>query len=272
MHRPALCAPLVALALALFALTPLSVGATSSVPVLPTGGDPSQSHSPQMQRMLAGGRPSTDPAAAQWPQGIDVSSQNHPGGAAIGWNQVAGAGYRFAYVKATEGNYYNNPYLMGDHGAALSAGLWTGAYHFANPSVSDGTTQADYFVDALPQRGRMSLQPMVDLEFDPYDPDPCYFLTPSQMVAWISDFQAEMVRRTGQLPIIYTAATWWNQCTGGSSAFDEDPLWIASYGTPEPTLPNGWRTWALWQYTSTGAVPGITGNVDLDYAHPGGGR
>jgi GH25 family lysozyme M1 (1,4-beta-N-acetylmuramidase) len=235
--------------------------------VATNGYDPSQSHSPQMQRRLAAGPPSTDPAAAQWPQGIDVSSHNHPGGAAIDWSQVVGSGYRFAYVKATEGNYYQNPYANGDAAASHGAGLWTGAYHFANPSVGDGASQADYFIAGLPPRTSLSLPPMVDLEFDPYDPDPCYFLTPPQMVAWIAAFEEELVHRTGLHPVIYTAADWWNQCAGGSSAFAHDPLWIASYGSPEPTLPSGWETWALWQYTSTGAVPGVTGPVDLDYAH-----
>jgi GH25 family lysozyme M1 (1,4-beta-N-acetylmuramidase) len=258
---------LAALALALGSLTPVAAHAASAPPAAPSGYDPSQPHSPQIEKRLAGGIPSTDPNVAQWPQGIDVSSNNHPGGAAIDWSQVAGAGYRFAYVKATEGNYYHNPYAGADVAASQGAGLWTGAYHFANPSVSDGPTQADYFADSLPPPGRLSVLPMVDLEFDPYDPDPCYFLTPSQMVTWIGAFQAEFVKRTGLPLVIYTAADWWNQCTGGSAAFAYDPLWIASYGAPEPTLPNGWVTWALWQYTSTGSVPGITGNVDLDYAH-----
>jgi lysozyme len=35
---------------------------------------------------------------------------NHPSCAPIDWSQVRGAGYRFAYVKTTEGNYYYNPY------------------------------------------------------------------------------------------------------------------------------------------------------------------
>ena len=35
-----------------------------------------------------------------------------------------------------------------------------------------------------------------------------------------------------------------------------------------PTLPTGWSSWALWQYSSTGTVPGISGNTDLDQLNP----
>ncbi len=44
-------------------------------------------------------------------------------------------------------------------------------------------------------------------------------------------------------------------------------LWIAHWGTSSPTLPAanwGGHGWTFWQYTSTGSVAGISGNVDLD--------
>ena len=45
------------------------------------------------------------------------------------------------------------------------------------------------------------------------------------------------------------------------------PLWVAHWGVPAPTVPaqdwNG-RGWMVWQYTSSGRVPGIDTNVDLD--------
>ena len=50
------------------------------------------------------------------------------------------------------------------------------------------------------------------------------------MVAWIAAFVAEADRRTGQLPVIYTHADWWDSCTGDSAAFAADPLWVASFG------------------------------------------
>lgn len=46
-------------------------------------------------------------------------------------------------------------------------------------------------------------------------------------------------------------------------------LWVAAWGNNDSiadTAPpsDEWRYWALWQYSSTGKVPGISGNVDLN--------
>ena len=207
-------------------------------------------------------------------QGIDVASSQHPSGAAIGWAQVAGAGYQFAAVKATEATYYTNPYYASDLPAAKAAGLSVMAYSFANPWSGDpgnGTAvqQADYLVSQATVAG--SVPPlMLDIEYNPYlsqepNGNVCYSLTPSAMVTWISHFIAEVHSRTGQLPILYTTANWWSTCTSNSTAFGDDPMWVAQYTTAaSPLLPVGWGNWALWQYTSVGAVPGITGNTDLD--------
>src|SRR6516225_4598726 len=78
--------------------------------------------------------PAGDPAspAAGTPlRGIDVAAFQHPRKVRINWAAVAGAGYKFAAVKATEGNYYVNPWTGTDLAAAKKAGLYVTAYHFA---------------------------------------------------------------------------------------------------------------------------------------------
>ena len=42
------------------------------------------------------------------------------------------------------------------------------------------------------------------------------------------------------------------------------PLWIAHYGTNKPMGNDTWDEWAVFQYTSTGTIDGIAGNVDLN--------
>jgi hypothetical protein len=66
-------------------------------------------HSPQIQQQLAGPPPTAPPPMDAGALGVDVADHQHPHGAAIDWSQVAAAGYKFAFVKATEGNYYVNP-------------------------------------------------------------------------------------------------------------------------------------------------------------------
>ncbi|HEY2279115.1 MAG TPA: ricin-type beta-trefoil lectin domain protein, partial [Streptosporangiaceae bacterium] len=94
----------------------------------------------------------------------------------------------------------------------------------------------------------------------------CYGLSASAMVTWISEFTAEVKAKTGTDPIIYTTQDWWQTCTGNNTSFGNDVLWVAAYSSGTPgTLPAGWNTWNMWQYTSSGTVSGITGSVDLDY-------
>jgi GH25 family lysozyme M1 (1,4-beta-N-acetylmuramidase) len=240
-------------------------------------------HSPQLLHDLSGplrrtgmtGRAALQPAtttASSLPQGVDVASYQHPSGAAINWAQVALDGYKFAAIKATEGNYYQNPYYRQDASEATAAGLHVTAYAFAIPNIpnANGTSQADYLAAYTNYKiGGLFMPVMLDLEYDPYTStdhtNMCYGLSPSLMVTWISQFVAEAKKLTGQPPIIYTTAGWWNTCTGDSTAFTADPLWVAAYAINSPPLPAGWNDWTFWQYTSSGTVNGIKGAVDLDY-------
>src|SRR5262245_56946654 len=69
--------------------------------------------------------------------GIDVSSNDHPSGQAIDWAGQYNSGVRFAYVKATEGDDYINPYFDSDYHAAKDQGLYVGAYDYARPDLGD---------------------------------------------------------------------------------------------------------------------------------------
>ncbi len=233
------------------------------------------SHSPRVERMLARGTaagPVRPAAAAAQTRGIDVSSRQHPDGAPVDWAEVAAAGYKFAFIKVSEGDYYVNPYYASDVAQASAAGLFTAAYEFAIPNNSSGTLQADLALNQVgAAAGGRTLPLILDAEYDPYvskdHTNTCYGLTPAQMVAWIGAFVAEVQRRTGQPPVIYTTKGWWNECTGKSAAFAGDPLWIAAY-TAEPSLPAGWKQWNYQQYTSTATVPGISVQTDVSYFNP----
>lgn len=265
----------------------MGASSTSAPPPMYTlPASPALPHGPRMLRMLAGvgsgsgssrSRGSskvtlesmTDPAQGA-AEGIDVADYQHANGP-IGWPQVAAAGYSFAYIKATEGTYYQNPYYAGDFAASRAAGMLSGAYAFATPDTASGTQEADYLLDDINySNDGQTLPPMVDLEWDPYNSnEPCYGLSVGGMVSWIQSFVSEVLARTSRYTLIYTAASWWNECTGGTSQFSADPLSIASYGTSSPALPGGWSSYVVWQYNSTGSVPGISTQADQDQFNGG---
>ncbi|MFH8406357.1 lysozyme [Streptomyces sp. NPDC018019] len=194
--------------------------------------------------------------AAGKPLGHDISS--HQG--AVDWRSVRAKGGRFVYVKATESNWYRNPYFSRQYRGARKAGLLRGAYHFGVPSASSGTAQARHFLrhsGGWKADGR-TLPPALDIEHNPYDRErACFGMSGAALVRWIRGFSDEVLRQTGRRPVIYTTARWWNGCTGGSRAFAAThPLWLARWHGAPGKLPAGWAYPSFWQYASHGALPG----------------
>ena len=63
---------------------------------------------------------------------------------------------------------------------------------------------------------------------------------------------------------IYTSKGAWAAIMGGVYLTDRK-LWVAHYTTnPYPLLPTGWDSWWLWQFTSSGRLPGYAGNLDTN--------
>ncbi|MEU4338473.1 GH25 family lysozyme [Micromonospora lupini] len=184
-------------------------------------------------------------------RGIDVSSHDHNLGP-ISWPAVAASGVKFAYVKATEGRTYLNPYFAEDYAAAKDAGLLVGAYHFARPDKRDPINEANFFVDSAKfTKDGQTLVPMVDIEWPYWSGAPtCYGLTPTEMSNWIRSFTDQVKARIGRPVMIYTNTNYWNPCTGKNASFGANPLDIAGYTTARPPLPAGWTAEAIWQYAA----------------------
>ncbi|MCO5566641.1 hypothetical protein L7F22_020318 [Adiantum nelumboides] len=188
-------------------------------------------------------------ASASQVPGRDVSSYQGN----VNWAAAYGKGARFAYVKATEGTGYVNPYFAQQYNGAYKVGMIRGAYHFARPDKSGGAAQAKYF---LAHGGRWSrdgktLPGALDLEGG------CRRLTQRQMAAWISVFISAYHSATGVYPVLYTSASWYNSCVGRHGDFSSTcPLWLACYCSSASSLPFHWSYYTIWQYADHGAFPG----------------
>jgi hypothetical protein len=78
--------------------------------------------------------------------------------------------------------------------------------------------------------------------------------------------EAAQVAWFGRTPLVYTRGSWWDPIIA-KDVCGSNPLWVAHYTTAaSPLLPKkgGWATWKMWQYSSSGRVDGIAGNVDMD--------
>ncbi|MPY97142.1 MAG: lysozyme [Actinophytocola sp.] len=184
-------------------------------------------------------------------EGIDVSGWQKD----VDWQHYWDKGKRFAYVKATEGTGYRNPYFTQQYNGSYDVGMIRGAYHFALPDRSSGAAQATYFAErggGWSSDGK-TLPGALDLEYNPYG-DTCYGKGKRAMRAWISDFHDTYRERTGRAPVIYTSTNWWNTCVGDDGddhGFEETvPLWVARYADEVGDLPAGWDSHTFWQYSN----------------------
>ncbi|MFF5174667.1 lysozyme [Micromonospora sp. NPDC000089] len=193
-------------------------------------------------------------AAPAGTPGMDVSGYQGN----VNWSAAYGNGARFAYVKATEGTGYTNPYFAQQYNGSFNVGMIRGAYHFALPDRSSGATQANYFVDhggGWSADGK-TLPGALDIEYNPYG-STCFGLSQASMRSWIASFVNQYQARTGRWATIYTTTDWWSTCTGNTSQFAANsPLWIARYSSSVGTLPAGWGTYSFWQYADAGTYPG----------------
>lgn len=192
-------------------------------------------------------------AVVQTP-GLDVSSWQGN----VDWATVKANGAKFAYAKATEGTGYTNPYFGNQYNGPYQQGIVRGAYHFALPDKSSGAEQANYFVDhggGWSPDG-MTLPGALDIEWNPYGGD-CYGLSQSAMVGWIKSFSDQYHSRTGRWPVIYTATSWWQECTGNRGDFSgTNPLWVANYSSSPAPMPYDWDYQTIWQFDNSGVFPG----------------
>lgn len=194
------------------------------------------------------------PPASYIVHGVDVSRyQGH-----INWFAVRQAGIRFAYVKATEGGDIVDPMYYQNIRGAFAAKIRVGAYHFYH-FCSTPDAQARLFSRVV-ERSTGWLPPVVDLEWN--HKSSCNRKPNSrQMAQEVGRFLHLLEARYGQRPIIYTNPSFYNEA--GLWNFRGYEFWLRSTAK-NPSLAYSQQHWTFWQYTSTGAIPGINGNVDIN--------
>lgn len=188
------------------------------------------------------------PSAARYPvKGVDVSSYQGE----IHWDTLAAQGISFAFIKATEGSSFVDPYFSHNFSQAQDTPLAVGAYHFFSYD-SEGRTQAENFIRTVPPFAGM-LPPVIDLEFygDKERNPPERTAVEKELTAMLTRLEEHY----GQKPIIYATEKSYRLYLAGEYA--DYPIWIRNVIT-RPTLSDG-RDWAFWQYTNRERLEGYKG-------------
>ena len=201
--------------------------------------------------------------------GIDVSAYQ---GGSINWSSVYSDGVRFAFARATTGyDYSEDSTYPNNMTRGKAAGVLMGAYHFSHLYANTPAQEATYFWNyagsKIVKDGK-SLDPMIDFEvFSGHDGASTY-------TAWFNDWSADVKAKTSNFmhPVLYASA-----CGGMCDLTSACTLsqWVANYNGENLYTGSPWNectscdyvgsgNWTYWQVSDTGAITGISGDVDLD--------
>ncbi len=192
--------------------------------------------------------------------GIDVSAHQKE----IDWAAVAADGIEFAILRVgyrgyTEGGVYADEYFQQNYAEARAAGLEVGAYFFSQAlTPEEAEEEADFVLETLEGHPLdypvafdwETIAPGNGARTDGMDGD---VLTQCALA-----FCAK-IREGGYEPLVYLYQDL-GYMTYDLAQMTALPLWLSEDGE----APDFYYRFGLWQYSSTGAVAGITGNVDLD--------
>ena len=181
-------------------------------------------------------------------EGINVSYYQ----GTIDWNAVAADGVVFAIARVNHGDFMD-PEFGTNWQSIKDAGMLRGAYQYFDPG-GNPEEQAQIFIDEVGVLGPGDLPGVIDVESTDG-------LSPREIAANVATWVEMVTEATGRVPMIYTGSYFWNDNVQ-TDEFADNPLWVAHYTNSCPNVPDAWSAWTMWQYTATGSVAGIAGNVD----------
>lgn len=192
--------------------------------------------------------------------GIDVSSHQKN----IDWKKVKEDGVEFAILRLGYRGYGESGKIVIDssfeqnYKKAREQGIEIGVYFFSQAiSIDEVKEEADFVMKNL--QGKEIAYPVVyDLERIKNDTARTDNLTEDEITKMMLEF-CKIIEQNGYTPCIYGNAKTFTTKTK-LEQFNSYQKWYADY-QEKPIYPYEFN---IWQYTETGKINGITGNVDID--------
>ena len=175
-----------------------------------------------------------------------------------GWKQVKAAGYKGVMLRAVgsrNGVPYIDPTFEDNYSNAKAAGLDVGVYYYTNASCEK---LADEELAVLRQslRGKeLTLPVAVDLE------SPNLVGMRNGDLSNLAAYHLEQIEKMGFYAQLYTYTSYANVHLDMERLAGRWDVWLADYTGKTPNVTFNYNA---HQHTSKGAVPGISGNVDLN--------
>lgn len=192
--------------------------------------------------------------------GIDVSKHN----GTIDWAKVKNAGIDFAIIRAGNRGYGSEGKLLTDNTFEANAkgatenGIPIGAYIFSEAITVDEAIEEANLILSMVEPYDITYPIIIDIEEIANDTGRNESLTPAELTDIVLAF-CNKVKEAGYTPMIYA------NLKGFVGMLEFERLegiekWYAYYGN-ELYFP---YDVSMWQYTSSGVVDGIKGEVDLN--------
>ncbi|WP_165021392.1 glycoside hydrolase family 25 protein [Dysgonomonas sp. ZJ279] len=186
-------------------------------------------------------------------KGLDVSHHNP----ILNWEIVMEQDISFAYLKATEGTSHEDRNYPYNYDLAKKTNIKVGSYHFYSFGLS-GKEQAAHFIKIAKCKSGDML-PAIDVEHspaNPYSKDPTYI---ALVIEELKVLENELYEFYGVHAIIYTNKDCYKLYI--KNKFPNNFIWMSDLHK-EPSKDINWR---IWQFSHKGELPGIVGDIDLNY-------
>ena len=180
-------------------------------------------------------------------RGIDVSRWQGD----INWGQVAADDVSFVML-GTRSKGAVDPYFHRNIQQASAAGVKVGVYIYSLAMTPEMAVEEANFVLNLIHDYPVSYPVAFDME------DSTQGTLSKDELAAIANAFCGRISEAGYYPVIYANDNWLANKLDMSKM--NYPVWVARYSA-KPAYQNP----VMWQATSTGAVNGISGNVDIDF-------
>lgn len=182
----------------------------------------------------------------------------------IDWAQVAAAGYKGAMLKTVSTNrrlskradgLYIDPTFETNYRNARAAGLDVGVYYYTY-ATSEAMADAELALLRQAVRGKeLTLPVAVDME------DAMLTVHKPKDLTNLAAYHLEQIEKMGFFAQFYTYTSYANAHLDMARLAGRWDVWLADYTGETPNVTFNYNA---HQHTSKGAVPGITGNVDLN--------
>ena len=191
-------------------------------------------------------------------KGLDVSRFQGE----VDWERVKAAGYQFAMLRAGYGDDSVDGQFRRNASECNRLGIPIGAYWFCYAASPENASQeADSCIRTV-SGYRLDYPVCYDIEqaSADYVEKQGVSFTPALAQSLVKSFCGR-VEDQGYFAMFYSNRSFYNTYLGAALA-GRYAFWYARYTDTFDGTDCG-----IWQYTSTGSVPGISGNVDLDLAY-----